>query len=639
LAGAVLLGTALLALGVAPVASAGVLGGPRGVVPARSLASRVLGVPVRAGVRLRGVVRPQAKVTLPKLNYHEGPVMHTNRVYTIFWQPSPLPAGVTAFKTTPSYEEVVNNYFKRVAADSHKASNAYSVATQYAGGAGIEYATTFGESVPDTDPYPSSSIGSPPASCKDKESEEPSAPVLKVCLTGKQIEEEIEKVIAAHHWPTGLGDLYFVYTPRGVGSCFAAGEEWSKAEDACAYAGKGGYCAYHSNKGEEVIWANLPYEQTETCNDTAEPEGSDAGPAIDTSSHEHNEAISDPTEGGWWDGDKAEIEEARHGEPANTDFGEEIADLCVLPSFAETYGPLLGGSGGGIFNQVIAGHDYLLQQEWNEATTATGGGCSQLLLQIMFTPPTGVHAGQPARFDASGSANPEDPAQPVTFTWNFGDGSPAGSGEAPTHIYAAAGEYTVTLTAADANGNSNTTTRKVTVGSEEVTTTTTTSTTDTASSSTTATTTISTVSTPPVVTATSTSTTATPIARLSDAALADALGLPNGAAILTGADTFTLGHAVCPAACTVTAAAYTTVHATRHGHRLSRRKLVGTAHASGAGALIALKLNAIGRALLRRNHPLTVQLVITTEGSQGAHSIIRTLTLTAGRTVRHARRG
>ncbi|WP_208295586.1 PKD domain-containing protein, partial [Fibrivirga algicola] len=41
---------------------------------------------------------------------------------------------------------------------------------------------------------------------------------------------------------------------------------------------------------------------------------------------------------------------------------------------------------------------------------------------------------------------------PVTYSWNFGDGSPAGSGATPTHTYAGLGTYTVTLTVTD-SGN------------------------------------------------------------------------------------------------------------------------------------------------------------------------------------------
>jgi PKD repeat protein len=43
---------------------------------------------------------------------------------------------------------------------------------------------------------------------------------------------------------------------------------------------------------------------------------------------------------------------------------------------------------------------------------------------------------------------------PVTYSWDFGDGSPLDTSVAPAHTYAAAGTYTALLTVADANGNS-----------------------------------------------------------------------------------------------------------------------------------------------------------------------------------------
>ncbi|MCX6199593.1 MAG: PKD domain-containing protein [Bacteroidetes bacterium] len=44
---------------------------------------------------------------------------------------------------------------------------------------------------------------------------------------------------------------------------------------------------------------------------------------------------------------------------------------------------------------------------------------------------------------------------PITYTWNFGDGS-SGTGAGPTHTYNIPGVYTVCVTATDANGCSKT---------------------------------------------------------------------------------------------------------------------------------------------------------------------------------------
>ena len=39
---------------------------------------------------------------------------------------------------------------------------------------------------------------------------------------------------------------------------------------------------------------------------------------------------------------------------------------------------------------------------------------------------------------------------PYTYSWNYGDGSPVQTGQAPCHTYAAAGNYTVAMTVTDA---------------------------------------------------------------------------------------------------------------------------------------------------------------------------------------------
>jgi hypothetical protein len=46
-----------------------------------------------------------------------------------------------------------------------------------------------------------------------------------------------------------------------------------------------------------------------------------------------------------------------------------------------------------------------------------------------------------------------DPADIISYSWNFGDGSPAGTTSNPSHIYSSLGVYNVTLIVTDVNGN------------------------------------------------------------------------------------------------------------------------------------------------------------------------------------------
>ena len=73
----------------------------------------------------------------------------------------------------------------------------------------------------------------------------------------------------------------------------------------------------------------------------------------------------------------------------------------------------------------------------NQPPTANAGG------------PYNGTAGQPVAFSGSG-ADPDN--DPLTFSWNFGDGTPAVTGATPSHTYAQAGDFTVTLTVNDGRG-------------------------------------------------------------------------------------------------------------------------------------------------------------------------------------------
>ena len=58
--------------------------------------------------------------------------------------------------------------------------------------------------------------------------------------------------------------------------------------------------------------------------------------------------------------------------------------------------------------------------------------------------------GHTMRFDATGSYLPANPATPLSYAWNFGDGS-SGSGISVQHSYSTPGAYTLTLTVSTGN--------------------------------------------------------------------------------------------------------------------------------------------------------------------------------------------
>lgn len=110
---------------------------------------------------------------------------------------------------------------------------------------------------------------------------------------------------------------------------------------------------------------------------------------------------------------------------------------------------------------------------YNVALTACNNICDPLQCQTISLP---VEVLDSANLTAQFSYEPSQPCAGntvqfsntslnyTTSTWDFGDGSTSAD-DSPAHTYAAAGSYTVQLTAKDASNNSDITTLDITVGS------------------------------------------------------------------------------------------------------------------------------------------------------------------------------
>ncbi|HZT85629.1 MAG TPA: hypothetical protein VE984_09450 [Gaiellaceae bacterium] len=259
-------------------------------------------------------------------------------------------AAPAALTVDAGYQTLIDRYFADVAHDSGGVQNVYSVATQYTDGSGaVAYSSTFGGAYVDHDPLPTSE-------CSDG--------VDAYCVTDQQLQDEILTAMTANGWQGGLEHVFFLMTPNGVGSCEFAGS--ASSSNPCS---SNAFCAYHSAFGtlaDPVVYADEPYEGPLprgecTGPDQGFPNGDvDAETTINTISHEHNEAITDPLGNAWV-------------EPNGTENG----DLCAYGFGTQT------GTGAGAYNQVIDGHRYDLQQEYSNVD----GGCVQRLHGTP-TPPT-----------------------------------------------------------------------------------------------------------------------------------------------------------------------------------------------------------------------------------------------------------
>ena len=279
---------------------------------------------------IRGIVHAKHEAGRPggsggNLSYHGGPVMHTNQTYAIYWGPN---AGSNTFSA--NYASTINGFLTNVGAVSGATTNVYFSDTQYTDGSGpISYSSHFAGSVTDTSAYPTSG-------CSD------TVAATNVCLSDAQIQAEVQRIATLNGWNPSADNqsMFFVFTAKNVGSCFDASH--------CAFSY---YCAYHGDftgtNGVHYIYANQPYTNTapSSCGTGQAPNDADADSTINVTSHEHNEAITDPDGNAWFDRK-----------------GAENGDKC-----AWNFGTALGGASGAKYNQVINGAHYYLQQEWSNA--------------------------------------------------------------------------------------------------------------------------------------------------------------------------------------------------------------------------------------------------------------------------------
>lgn len=102
---------------------------------------------------------------------------------------------------------------------------------------------------------------------------------------------------------------------------------------------------------------------------------------------------------------------------------------------------LLIKSWGGAAPEVVADFDYFCLKVLDSPPVA----------RVTATPDTGVSPLE-VMLSSAGSLDPS--GGPLTYAWDFGDGSPGDAGAEVKHTYTAGGIYTVTLTATDDERNS-----------------------------------------------------------------------------------------------------------------------------------------------------------------------------------------
>ena len=340
-----------LAGGVVPPAAARISFHPRigpamGLVPVLSVPRRVRPADVATGA-------PTPVV------YHGGPVMAGGvTVHTIFWAPPGYAFLGSPGGGTPTYEGLIKQFFGDVAHDSGAAGactpsacNEFSVLPQYAEGTSLgavtpgAYAISYDPSagsVDDTNPYPvrAAQCASPAGTA--------------TCLTDGQVQAEIDRVIqSTPGTPRGLSNLWFVFLPPAVDECIDPGS--------CGTTVFAGYHEISNLNGHGLTVYAVAIDPIIELQSPpgGDPNGNpDAEATLRTAAEETLEAMTDPEGSGWMDPN-----------------GFEIGDKCDAGPQVGT--PLGFAANGSPYNQVINGHQYLLQEFWANLDSGGNPGCAQ----------------------------------------------------------------------------------------------------------------------------------------------------------------------------------------------------------------------------------------------------------------------
>ncbi|MGH2517846.1 MAG: carboxypeptidase regulatory-like domain-containing protein [Ktedonobacterales bacterium] len=262
----------------------------------------------------------------PSFSYHSGQVMHSFTAYVIFW----LPPG-TSFEppgqSNTHFESLVQRYFRDVGDTSF-----FAILTQYWDRDGpISGAATLGGAYVDTTPYLHAGTSADP-------------------LYDSDVETAVNRSIQVNGWKDDQTHEFFVLTGYGIDEC-----ESPSRGTSCTYTGgSAGFCGYHGSLGGHDTDATYAYIADNAACATVpsfpqypSPNGDQvADGTISTISHEQFEAITDPIEDGWYDGNYYTGEA---GDKCETDYGTIHAN----------------GS-----NVTLSGHPYILQAEWSNAAAS-----------------------------------------------------------------------------------------------------------------------------------------------------------------------------------------------------------------------------------------------------------------------------
>jgi hypothetical protein len=320
----------------------------------------------------RGVFDPAAG-TAPLVVYRGGQVMRGVTLHTVFWAAPGYRFDGSPGGGAPGYEALIKQFLVDVTRGGPANADIFSTLTQYHDRSGS------GDPQLSYDPTTDSTDLATPYPGLDSQCASPSG--TATCLTDAQLQSQLDSLIAGQApRARGLTNLWLIFLPPNVDTCILAGT--------CATHSFAGYHGVFDRGHGPTVYVTVPdplIEQTPPPG--SDPQGNpEAELALDSVAHEVEESVTDPYGTGWLD-----------------PMGFEVGDKC---EFGPQQGSPLGyAPDGSPYNQLINGHEYLLQDMWsNDATgcvqgsTAAGPPADLPAVSLrQFSPEVSGSLGHPGR--------------------------------------------------------------------------------------------------------------------------------------------------------------------------------------------------------------------------------------------------
>jgi PKD repeat protein len=452
------------------------------------------------------------------LDYNGGPVMPSNTNYAVYWRPSSAPAG-TAYPS--DYQAGVDRYFEDLAHDSGGHENTDSVSSQYNDWEGdyARYESHFGRELLDTDPYPANGCKAATICLTDEQLQHELAKFIAAnklpadlqheyfLLTPPKVEDCFEaggsecsagsskpRYCAYHSaFNSASGVVVYSNDPYVTGNpgCDDGNHPNGKTSDGVI---EGGLSHEHNESITDPQpnngWADLSAGGSENGDKCRTFESStEFGTPLGTteSGAEYNQVIDGHP---YWYQQEWSNEEHKclqrwtpAGAPATATFSSEPAGTSEMkfnaagstaPGGVVRYNWRFGREPPKETSIPTITYKFAASGQKLEvaltvfAANGESAGTARLI-QTGDEGPTSAFApaasatmpGEAMTFEAGASTDPDGSI--TSYQWNFGDGSPGASGVSPSHAFAAAGTYAVTLRIRDATGQIATATHLVEV--------------------------------------------------------------------------------------------------------------------------------------------------------------------------------